>query len=154
MVNLVVPFDKLTASLSHLEYTHSPIVPSDMTVAKLTSIVTEYDTALWSKSVIAICYLTARLIPEIVYEGTDRGLKVDVKSFDLPTAQGLGSSAAFCVALSASLLRLRHLMFGDVVSEQSPIEDIIGDDSLDGWSPPAHVLNVLNGWAFVAGRLY
>ena len=47
-----------------------------------------------------------------------RGLRIEVKSVGLPIGGGLGSSAAFSVALSGALLRLRHKLFKDVYSDE------------------------------------
>lgn len=66
----------------------------------------------------SISFLAANILPECLWGvGTPesrRGIKVTVKSEGLPIGAGLGSSASFSVGMSAALLRLRQLMFGDI----------------------------------------
>jgi hypothetical protein len=120
----------------------------------LHALLPDADATAMGKSLKSISFLAAHIIPELIWGDTTRGIRVAVKSNGLPIAAGLGSSASFSVALSAALLRLRHLMFGDVLPEEYLLEDIAGDDSPDGWSPPACILNMLNGWAYAAGIMW
>jgi hypothetical protein len=105
-----------------------------------------------AQALMAISFLTANIIPEFIFNTESpesrRGIKVVVKSAGLPIGAGLGSSASFAVSLSAALLRLRQLMFGDIFPPGLPLEEIAGDDSPEGWSPPTAILNMLNGWAY------
>lgn len=110
----------------------------------------------------AICYLAARVIPEIVYDegvfpddsvscnGSPQlikkhyGIKINVRSRGLPLGAGLGSSAAFSVALAGVLLQTRKCMF---VNNAHPI--FIDDDN-NASTPPLRLLPILNAWAFAA----
>ena len=126
-----------------------------------------------SQGVMAICYLVSRLLPELVESGV--GLKIDVKSIGLPIGAGLGSSAAFSVALAASLMQMRQRLFADLSSaadigdagqaycaaldvakqEGSSLPTVfdlerINQSGVPGWVPPATLLPVLNAWAYAA----
>lgn len=103
-----------------------------------------------TQGIMAISFLTSNILPECVWgEGdTRRGVKIVVKSMGLPIGSGLGSSASFSVATSAALLRLRQLMYCDLFPDNLPVEEIAGDDSPEGWTPPVAILNMLNGWAY------
>lgn len=130
----------------------TPIVPIEEVLAALKNKFSDKIPSV-SQCLMAICFLTANILPECVWGvensiETRRGIKVDVKSIGLPIGAGLGSSASFSVALSASLLRLRQLMYGDLFPAGISTDEIAGDDSSDGWVPPASILNILNGWSY------
>lgn len=66
-----------------------------------------------TQCLMAIMYLIARVIPDCLWPKHDSGvsyggLRLEIKSKGLPIGAGLGSSAAFSVALSAALLRLKQ----------------------------------------------
>ena len=105
----------------------------------------------------AACYLAAYIAPECIWGATEdsvdprRGLRITVNFGDLPVGVGLGSSAAFSVATAAALLRLRQLMFGDLLGDGAAdptLDDLTGDASTGTWSPPDSVLHIINEWAF------
>ena len=73
--------------------------------------------------IMAVSYLICRLFPEYVRsgklsgeggKGTFNSLKLEIKSVGLPIGAGLGSSAAFSVALAGALIRLRHKLYRDI----------------------------------------
>ena len=130
-----------------------------------------------SQGLMAICYLVSRLVPELIKDCV--GLKVHVKSVALPIGAGLGSSAAFSVALAAALLQLRQKLFSDVISEKGQVEEGEGEavaaafcrqssnggneastvfasgETLAGafpatCTPPLSVLKTINAWAYAA----
>lgn len=117
-----------------------------------------------SQGVMAICYLVSRLLPELMQEG--KGLIVNVKSVGLPIGAGLGSSAAFSVALSGALLQYRQKIYNDVVAKEeaawaslsspSPASSTgVFDfeklrESSESCTPPETLLPVLNAWAYAA----
>jgi hypothetical protein len=105
-----------------------------------------------AQGLMSISFLAANILPECLWgDGNPesrRGIKVTVKSEGLPIGAGLGSSASFAVSISAALLRLRQMMFGDLFPPDFPPDEIAGDGSAEGWAPPAVVLNMLNGWAY------
>jgi mevalonate kinase len=127
----------------------------------------------------AISYMMVKLLPELVnVEAEDRssssssssssrempGLRIEVKSVGLPIGGGLGSSAAFSVALSAAFLRMRQALFQDVhaVGEEGEISahpawpiSVFERDfvltSTKGRSPQSEeLLNTINAWAYAA----
>ena len=107
-----------------------------------------------------VCYLAAFIIPECVWgaasgkEGAPlRGLTVSVRSSGLPLEVGLGSSAAFAVATAGAMLRIRQLMFGDLLdgAVNSTLHELSGgggDIAVDGWTPQTSILHIINAWAF------
>lgn len=133
----------------------SPVCPSEDILKALHDEFSTLPLPL-AQSLMSVCFLTANVMPELLWgvdevaSSTRRGIRVEIKSLGLPIGSGLGSSAAFSVALSGSLLRLRQLMFGDLCSIDVTLEDLAGDGSPDGWSPPLGVLNILNGWAYAS----
>mmetsp|Transcript_18590 Transcript_18590/g.18680 ORF Transcript_18590/g.18680 Transcript_18590/m.18680 type:complete len:534 (+) Transcript_18590:100-1701(+) len=128
----------------------SPICPSEDVLKELHEEFSSLPLAL-AQGLMAVGFLTANIMPELMW-GSDacRGIKVDVKAAGLPISAGLGSSASFSVALAGALLRLRQLMFGDLCSIDVTLEELAGDGSAEGWSPPLGVLNILNGWAYAS----
>ena len=131
----------------------APVCPTDDMLKELEEEFSSLALPL-AHCLMAVCFLTANIMPELLWgvdgaaSTTRRGLRVDVRSVGLPVGAGLGSSAAFSVALSGALLRLRQLMFGNLCSSDVTLEELAGDGSVDGWSPPLAVLNILNGWAY------
>ena len=113
-----------------------------------------------SQGVMAICYLVSRLLPELMQEG--KGLIVNVKSVGLPIGAGLGSSAAFSVALSGALLQYRQKIYHDVVAKEEATGASSSGTSMGVFdfeklresskssAPPETLLPVLNAWAYAA----
>jgi mevalonate kinase len=134
---------------------HTAAKPSAETIKALKNLFPS-ESATTSQGLASICYLTANILPECVWgvagmkSDTRRGIRVEVRSGGLPIGAGLGSSAAFSVALVGALLRLRQLMFGDLLgySKEITLEDLTGDGSAEGWCPPTAILHILNDWAF------
>eukprot|EP00607_Mallomonas_marina_P009140 CAMPEP_0182422668 /NCGR_PEP_ID=MMETSP1167-20130531/8415_1 /TAXON_ID=2988 /ORGANISM="Mallomonas Sp, Strain CCMP3275" /LENGTH=411 /DNA_ID=CAMNT_0024600919 /DNA_START=271 /DNA_END=1506 /DNA_ORIENTATION=+ len=125
----------------------SPVCPTEEALAALNEEFSSLSLDV-AHSLTSIIFLTANILPEIIWSsGVSFGIKVDVRAMNLPIGAGLGSSSAFAVALAGALLRLRQLLFGDL---DMTLEELAGDDSLDGWIPPLGVLNILNGWAYAA----
>lgn len=71
----------------------------------------------YDESLVPLLYLMHVLVPETISSNGLVGLQVTVKSEGLPIGAGLGSSAAFGVACSAALLRLRIIIRGDAIEE-------------------------------------
>jgi len=122
-----------------------------------------------AQGVMAVCYLVSRILPKTVLN--NEGLKVSVKSAGLPIGAGLGSSAAFSVALAGALLQLRQRLYGDLVKNEDTggeelnfcTEQVEGpmtvfdferihepEGMLIGWTPPSTLLPVINGWAYAS----
>ena len=129
-----------------------------------------------TQCLMAIMYLIARVIPECLWPKLDSGvfyggLRFEIKSKGLPIGAGLGSSAAFSVALSAALFRLKqqqqpfleryHAVDSsksvDSASQlrSSAAKEIgAGDNSQRIRSKkraiPVTLLPIINGWAYAA----
>lgn len=108
-----------------------------------------------TQGLMATSYLCAAIVPELLGGEVGRtgdsettteklkGCRIHVRSVGLPIGAGLGSSAAFSVALAGALLQLRQKLLGSVCAEQPPL-------STEGVVPPIEVLKVINGWAYAA----
>lgn len=89
-----------------------PIDPDEDSLNKLKDEFQDAPVAA-TQCLMAIMYLIARVIPDCLWPKHDSGvsyggLRLEIKSKGLPIGAGLGSSAAFSVALSAALLRLKQ----------------------------------------------
>lgn len=111
-----------------------------------------------AQGLMATTYLLSKILPELISATTTRidatestvfqqvvetgiiGLKINVKSMGLPIGAGLGSSAAFSVALAGALLLFRQKLFQDV-------ETLVEQEYM---LPSKPTLAILNGWAFAA----
>ena len=121
-----------------------------------------------SQATMAIVFLFARLLPEFLTDAdtpssTPRGtcngrggVCIDVKSKGLPVGAGLGSSAAFSVALSGAILKLRQELFGpkdNIEVEAGPGPVMGGESSGRGRCPPHNLLPRINSSALFCERI-
>lgn len=131
-------------------------VPTKEIIMVLKSACFDFPVAVASTAA-AACYLAAYIAPECIWGAREdnmdprRGLRITVNFGELPVGVGLGSSAAFSVATAAALLRLRQLMFGDLLGDGAAdptLDDLMGDVTAGAWVPPDSVLHIINEWAF------
>ena len=175
----------LTDSLrgwNELESWRSPSSPSLETVETLRQALADVPKADQAP-LIPLLFLCRALLPELFSEasvGTKRrasggvaspsGLHITLRSAKLPAGAGLGSSAAFSVALTAALLRLRIRLFGGgtgdaallvgtrVVHPEVDGRQVVhqgsGGDSTPGSRaallPGDEARTLINGWAYAA----
>jgi mevalonate kinase len=91
-----------------------------------------------------ITYLVANMLPEVVWNDelpkNQWNLLINIESRGLPVGAGLGSSAAFSVAMVGAVHSMRECL----VSKVSPLwlQDVV--------VPNVEVLEALNKWAFAA----
>lgn len=94
------------------------------------------------------------------------GLSMTIKSHGLPIGAGLGSSAAFSVAVAASCLRLQAYIRSTTQQQdnnnnneinihnesiiQSTLHDNVTNNSSKQIKPNAFLLEVINGWAYAS----
>jgi mevalonate kinase len=101
-----------------------------------------------SQCLMSITYLVQRILPELTLTKPDTGLFIDVRSEGLPIGAGLGSSAAFSVALAGSLLRLRSYVCKVSHSDnQGRAEGVAGGI---GITPSHELLASINAWAYAS----
>jgi mevalonate kinase len=94
----------------------------------------------------ASVFLLACILPEW-QANVEHGITIDIESRGLPIGAGLGSSAAFSVALAGALLLLRQHMMHDVVSGPWNIADLASGTKV---KPPVETLRLVNDWAYAA----
>jgi mevalonate kinase len=126
------------------ERTATPLTavnPDDAILDKLKALLDASFPQAALQGLMAIMYLTLNVLPDYLASGS--GLAFDVRSVGLPIGAGLGSSAAFSVALSAALFRMRQGMEPDVPA---------ATPSADGTylEIPASLLPTVNAWAYAA----
>ena len=150
---LQVPCSTLRELVPHRP-TVSPMTPFNPLEGDLSLLKShlQYSPASMADGIYAICFLVTCIFPEIVFPMKDDvsdkrgGLRIDVKSMQLPIGAGLGSSAAFSVALSGALLRLRAISFKDL----PPFLDgsSASAHTSSTYSPSELILDLVNKWAY------
>ena len=94
-----------------------------------------------SQGLMSTAFLLIHILPEWLQ--SNAGLRVEVKSQDLPIGAGLGSSAAFSVALVGALMLYRQRTMADVLSKED-----VGSDVAVPATPPPSVLAIINEWSY------
>jgi len=156
-----VHFHALAAALSTCEAISPLMEPAPPTVAQIECLssllpgMPEVDRS----ALLPLLFLCAALLPQLVTSGATFGVHVHVRSADLPLGAGLGSSAAFSVALSAALLKLQlheHFSAGQLdatvrstLRATTPVSEPPGGLS-DGALPQEAAAGLINSWAYAA----
>ena len=132
---------------------YEAVNPDEAAIARLRAGVDETGNANAAQCLMAICYLLGCILPEYLWADEAKlnvspscTMKLEIRSIGLPIGAGLGSSAAFSVALSGALLRARFL----AVREEPPYRQDAIADAAEGVVPPAELLPILNKWAYAA----
>ena len=147
----------------------SPIDPNTVILDKLRKEFQDAPIAA-AQGLMAIMYIIANVLPECLWSNTisvafHGGMLLNINSKGLPIGAGLGSSAAFSVALAAAALRLRQQLYpfllvgggenvaialnetGDSVSSADIDEPLLSNSSA---TIPLSLLPIINGWAYAA----
>jgi mevalonate kinase len=142
-----------------IDQSASPINPNEIILEKLRQEYTDAPSAA-AQGLMAIVYLTSQILPDYIWgKKPSGGLRFDVRSKGLPIGAGLGSSAAFSVALSAALLRLsenqkQHSLEEKINSEKLSEKVILSNPNFSGLTSsitiPNSLLPLINGWAYAA----
>lgn len=100
----------------------------------------------------SIVFLVGTILSDFVWKEPASGacgLTMQVRSLGLPIGAGLGSSAAFSVAVAASCLRLQALLYPARSSHNAEIVSACGAAGAgEVCSPSSAALDTINGWAF------
>ena len=125
-----------------------PVKPDEETLSKLRNEFQSYPLPC-SQGLMSASYLVANILPELVEGhkvasvfGSSTCLRINVQSKGLPIGAGLGSSAAFSVALAGALIRTKNVLSSDMKTVENKMVRVS--------VPPADMLAVINGWAYAA----
>lgn len=115
----------------------SPKSPDEAIQKILAAEFSQYQPAI-SQAMPALVYLIGHIVYPKVKLLPHTGISVKVKSVSLPIGAGLGSSAAFNVALSAACIRL-----------YSKLQDPDNTLTTATTTIPSEYLDIINEWAFI-----
>ncbi|KAL1524305.1 hypothetical protein AB1Y20_019207 [Prymnesium parvum] len=103
-------------------------------------------------ALVPLLFLCAALLPALFTPQSQvGGLELTVRSKDLPVGAGLGSSAAFSVALAGALLRLRLKLHAEEAAELAHSSSVVLGAPLGACEVPcAAAKQLINGWAYAA----
>lgn len=151
--------DLFKQPIDQCESASSPINPDEIILEKLRQEYTDAPSSA-AQGLMAIVYLTSQILPGYIWgKKPSGGLRFDVRSKGLPIGAGLGSSAAFSVALSAALLRLsenqkQHSLEETINSEKLLETVTLSNPNFSGLTSsitiPNSLLPLINGWAYAA----
>jgi hypothetical protein len=119
----------------------SPFIPTDEDLKAIKAALTFANPAI-GDGVYAICFLVHYIFTDV--SSIMSGFRFEVKSHQLPIGAGLGSSAAFSVALSGALLRMRALQHHEWKQFSTMPDDYTRSD----FSESTYNLELINKWAF------
>lgn len=136
-IQVDTPFDKIKEyiPLDANEDSLNPNKPTEEVQAVLKGAYDNFPSAA-SQGTIAVVYLVGKILMKHTEELT--GLIVKVRSQGLPIGAGLGSSAAFSVATSASCWQLEHRL------------QLIDTENKSNLTLDKVTLSKINAWAFMA----
>lgn len=116
-------------------------------VSAITSILDATDASHGvKKALTSLLYIYIHMTPKLQGEAY-KGMKFHVESKGLPVGAGLGSSAAFSVALCTALT---EIMLGP---SKARVACSLGRDNLICHRPDEARLNLINDWAFLSEKL-
>ena len=144
--------------LFHESRAADPLSPIDPNAVILDKLREEFkDTTLAAaQGLMAIMYIIANILPECLWSYTfpdafHGGMLLNVNSKGLPIGAGLGSSAAFSVALAAAALRLRQQLYPFLlVGGENNVNLSLNETHLATDTIPLFLLPIINRWAYAA----
>lgn len=104
-----------------------------------------------TQGVVTVVYLVANILSDVIHnkmpDGTIYDVEVKIKSRGLPIGAGLGSSAAFSVAVAGACIKLLRCIHDAISGQSVPPLPL----PIDGWILPTETdLQIINQWAFAA----
>ena len=115
--------------------------PSDSLKKELAKEFSNESTIL-TQGLVAVTYIVGNILSDVIWQVNDFtqacDIHLSIKSHGLPIGAGLGSSAAFSVAVTGACLKVLNNINGVV-------------DAVKEWEvPDEKMLAIINGWAFAA----
>jgi mevalonate kinase len=144
---IVVPFDKIRSILPYNEVPLVAVKPSDVQKSSLHDLLANSNPHL-SQGVITVVYLVGSILSDVIWgrnamvQKEECDIEVNVKSHGLPIGAGLGSSAAFSVAVAGALVEIALTASGKL--------NVNVIDSSPWRTPDSDILPVINDWAYCA----
>lgn len=158
---IVVSFEKLQQAMPYNADPNTAIHPDKDQQQTLSVKFAEAD-PISTQGIVTVAYLVANILSDVVWNklyGT-YDIEITIKSHGLPIGAGLGSSAAFSVAVAGACIKLLKSM--DIRDIRLPpvdsgVASMLGTgtanniDTDDGWIlPDSDVLPIINDWSYAA----
>jgi len=141
----VISFEMLQRIFSYNKDPFKVVYPSEIEKVNLSTELSNH-TATVKQALATVIFIVSNILSDFVWKkgriDESYEIKVNIKSQGLPIGAGLGSSAAFSVALVGACIEIAHALLGKF--------ELQTKEEITWTTPDQESLTIINNWAFAA----